>query len=68
MIDILVNGETRHVPAGLRLDGLLTHLEIPQNRVAIERNRAIVRKGEWAATEVLAGDQLEIVWFVGGGC
>jgi thiamine biosynthesis protein ThiS len=66
-IEIVINGESRSVPQGLFLDSLLAHLEIPANRVAVERNRAIVRKPEWGATEILAGDQLEIVWFVGGG-
>ena len=67
MIKIVVNGEPRTVPLGLKLDSLLEHLEIPAARVAVERNRVIVRKADWGATEVLNGDQLEIVWFVGGG-
>ena len=67
LIEIVVNGEPRSVPEGLHLDGLLAHLEIPANRVAVERNGAIVRKPEWSGTRVVAGDQLEIVWFVGGG-
>ena len=67
MIEIMVNGEPRTVPSGLRLDGLLKHLEIPAARVAVERNRVLVRKTDWSATEVLSGDQLVVVWFVGGG-
>lgn len=67
LIEIVVNGKSREVPNGLTLNALLAHLEIKPERVAIERNRAIVRKPEWATTEVLTGDQLEIVWFVGGG-
>jgi len=35
--------------------------------VAVERNRAIVRKADWSLTRITAGDHLEIVWFVGGG-
>ena len=67
VVEIVLNGEPRTVPEGFKLDGLLTHLEIPLNRVAVERNRAIVRKADWSATEIAAGDQLEVVWFVGGG-
>ena len=66
-IQIVVNGASRDVPEGLFLDSLLQFLEIPPSRVAIERNRAIVRKGDWAETRVEASDALEIVWFVGGG-
>lgn len=66
-IEIVVNGDARTVPHSLKLDQLLAFLEIPASRVAIERNREIVRKNLWAETAVEPGDQLEIVWFVGGG-
>ena len=67
LIQIVLNGRPRDVPEGLALDALLTFLEVKPDRVAIERNRALVRKPDWPATQVEAGDQLEIVWFVGGG-
>ena len=37
-IQIVVNGETREVPTGLGVTGLLLHLGLPAERVAIERN------------------------------
>jgi thiamine biosynthesis protein ThiS len=46
---------------------LLSHLEIPTDRVAVELNREIVRQTQWDATAVEAGAALEIVHFVGGG-
>jgi len=49
------------------LDRLLIFLAIDPSRVAVERNRAIARKADWPATRIEPGDQLEIVWFVGGG-
>ncbi len=66
-IEVVVNGQPRRIPEGLSLNGLLAFLEIDPSRVAVERNRSIVRKADWPATRVEAGDQLEIVWFVGGG-
>ena len=36
-------------------------------RLAVELDRAIVKKTEWPATPVSAGARLEIVQFVGGG-
>jgi len=66
-IEVVVNGESRRVTEGLRLDGLLDFLKIDPSRVAVERNRAIVRKADWSLTRITAGDHLEIVWFVGGG-
>jgi sulfur carrier protein len=38
-----------------------------QDRVAVELNRAIVPRDQWAATGLSDGDRLEIVHFVGGG-
>lgn len=67
MIEIKVNGEARTVPAGLTVATLLTHLDVPADRVAIELNRRIVRKSHWGQTEVNSGAEVEIVMFVGGG-
>jgi thiamine biosynthesis protein ThiS len=66
-IQIFLNGDARSVPAALTLDKLLLLLEIDPSRVAIERNREIVRKPSWTETIVQPADQIEIVWFVGGG-
>jgi len=66
-IGIVLNGEPRGVPGGLSLEKLLAFLEIDPSRVAIERNREIVRKASWGETALQSGDQIEIVWFVGGG-
>ncbi len=66
-IEIQVNGETKRVPQGLSVEGLLLQLGVSANRVGVERNRQLVRKTEHAATPVQAGDRFEIVSFVGGG-
>jgi thiamine biosynthesis protein ThiS len=66
-IEIVVNGVTRSVPEAFCLDRLLVWLEVDPARVAVERNLLIVRKADWSATQITAGDRLEIVWFVGGG-
>ena len=66
-IQITVNGQARSVPEGLKLPDLLGILGVDPSRVAIERNREIVRRPEWPSTLILAGDEFEVVWFVGGG-
>src|SRR5688572_26939697 len=66
-IEIRLNGETRHIPAPLNLRQLLDHFELPKDRIAIERNRAIVPKADWENVTLSAGDALEVVHFVGGG-
>lgn len=67
MIEIRLNGDKKQVPQGLCIDGLLRHLEIHSDRVAVELNRQIVRKPDWASTAIEAGAEVEIVHFVGGG-
>ena len=66
-VQIVVNGETREVPGGLGVPGLLSHLGLPADRVAIERNLEILPRSQWTATAVHPGDRFEIVHLVGGG-
>jgi thiazole synthase len=66
-IEIHLNGEVCELPASLNIVQLLEHFELPKDRVAVERNRSIVPKSNWEAVSVGAGDQLEVVQFVGGG-
>jgi sulfur carrier protein len=63
---IVINGqEQTFAPITLAL--LVEQLGIKQDRVAVELNRNIVPRADWAATNLAEGDQLEIVHFVGGG-
>lgn len=64
---ITLNGEKREVPDGLTVLGLLQHLDIRPERVAVERNLEIVRKSAYAETAVRDGDSVEVVQFMGGG-
>jgi sulfur carrier protein len=64
---VRVNGEEREVDEGSSLEQLLTRLEVKRERVAVEVNSEVVRRAQHAATILKAGDQIEIVTFVGGG-
>ena len=66
-VKIVVNGETREVPEGLGVSALVSHLGLPVDRVAIERNLEILPRSQWGATAVQPGDRYEIVHLVGGG-
>jgi len=66
-IKIVVNGEMKAVPGGLSVLDLLHVLDIEPARVAVELNRSIVRRAQWAAAQVGENAQVEIVQFVGGG-
>lgn len=62
-----INGEDQVVEDGLTVTRLLEVLEIRAERVAVERNRLVVRRATWAETPLAEGDELEILTFVGGG-
>jgi thiamine biosynthesis protein ThiS len=64
---IVLNGDSREVPDGLSVAGLLRHLGVETDRVAVERNLGIVKKKDWESVTVHPGDTLEVVTFVGGG-
>lgn len=66
-IGVLINGERRELPPNQSIANVLHSLNVPFDRVAIELNKAIVRKRDWENTTVAAGSQIEIVEFVGGG-
>jgi thiamine biosynthesis protein ThiS len=62
-----INGEARDFNPPLTLAGLLEPLEMKSDRVAVELNRSIVARDQWAKTNLAEDDRLEIVHFVGGG-
>lgn len=66
-MEIVINGENRPLEAPMTLQALLRSLDLPEDRVAVELNREIVRKDLWGQTEIKDHDRLEIVHFVGGG-
>jgi len=64
---IHVNGEVKDVPDGLDLKALLELLSLPQQRIAVELDRKVIRRADWPMTSISEGSQVEIVHFVGGG-
>ncbi len=66
-MQVTVNGETREVLAGTTVAQLLSSLEVEADHVAVELNAEVVRKARHTETKLSAGDQVEIVTFVGGG-
>jgi thiamine biosynthesis protein ThiS len=66
-LEIIVNGEPQSIADGATLSDLLAALGLPAERVAVERNREVVRRADWPAIKLAEKDRLEIVHFVGGG-
>ncbi len=66
-VTLTVNGETREFAAPLSVSALLAAIGLDTRKVAVERNEEILARSDYAATRLVAGDQLEIVHFIGGG-
>jgi len=66
-VTVTLNGKPRQVEDGVSLLDLLKVLDVSPSRVVIEHNREIRRKDDFAKTVVHDGDELELVYFVGGG-
>ena len=64
---ITLNGDSYPLDGDTPLMVLLERLKMRRGRVAVEINREIVPKVDYDATIVRAGDQVEIINFVGGG-
>jgi thiamine biosynthesis protein ThiS len=64
---VYVNGDIQELSDGLSLLELISLLELPQARIAVELNREVVRRKDWSETALKEADRLEIVHFVGGG-
>ncbi len=65
---ITINGEAYYdLEEGMSVAALLSHLSLPEKKIAVERNREIVSKSAFAQTILTEGDRLEIIHFIGGG-
>lgn len=64
---VFINGESREIAGEINLVELLKMFSLPQERIAVELNKEVVRKKEWANIAVKDADKIEIVHFVGGG-
>ena len=63
---VRVNGEDRDLPEATSISSLLEQMRLKPQNVAVELNRRLVRSEKYE-TPLRAGDEVEIVTFVGGG-
>ena len=66
-MELHVNGKAMCVEDGATAAALLQQLGIQPERVVVEVNLIILRRHQLPDTRLNAGDQVEIVQFVGGG-
>lgn len=65
-MDVVINGERKHVRGGTLLE-VLEELGLDPRAVVVEHNRKIVRRVGLGEVRIKEGDALELVHFVGGG-
>ncbi len=63
---LTVNGDPRDLPDGTTVRQLVVQFKLTPEKVAVERNRRLVR-GDGYDAPLADGDTVEIVTFVGGG-
>jgi thiamine biosynthesis protein ThiS len=66
-VKITLNGEPFEIAEPLTVSELLTQLDIDARRVAVECNLVVLKRNAFGETTIHAGDEIEIVNFVGGG-
>ena len=64
---IIVNGEIKEIAEQINLTRLLKNLSLPDERIAVELNKKVIRKKDWKTTKINEADKIEIIHFVGGG-
>jgi thiamine biosynthesis protein ThiS len=64
---LTVNGDPMALGELATVGALLSHLKVAPERVVVELNGVIYRRGEGLDQELGGGDVVEIVHFVGGG-
>ncbi|MFN2465307.1 MAG: sulfur carrier protein ThiS [Candidatus Dormibacteria bacterium] len=65
--EITVNGDRFPLLDTFTIGDLLTRLKVRPERVVVELNGVIHRRGEGLGERLSEGDEVEIVQFVGGG-
>ena len=64
---LIINGKAEQLPEGMSAAQLIEHLDLTNERLAMEVNREIVPRSSFEAHIFKAGDQIEIVRAIGGG-
>lgn len=64
---VTLNGEERALKEGTTIAELIVELSLKERRIAVEVNRDLISREEYATIELHHGDVVEIVHFVGGG-
>lgn len=65
---LVINGKRAEVPAGLTVSGLLTQQQVKTpEQLSVAVNDAILKRRDLDTTLLNEGDQVELLYFMGGG-
>lgn len=67
MITIIVNGESFQVESGTTVRSLIEGYKLNPAVIVVEHNSNIIDRKAYHQIEIMEGDHLELVQFVGGG-
>jgi thiamine biosynthesis protein ThiS len=66
-MNIFVNGEKREALRATNVAGLVAELGLVPETLLVEHNGTALRRDEWPARDLAAGDRLELIRIVAGG-
>jgi len=66
-INIRLNGDPHVIEGDVSLTAVIAALKMKPTRIAVELNREVVPKADYASITLREGDELELINFVGGG-
>lgn len=66
-MQVKVNGQPADLEPGMNLESLIKFYRLKPDQVVVELNRKVPPKSAYAITQIQAGDEVEIVKFLGGG-
>ena len=65
-MEVILNGSSHSITAISTVNDLINELEL-EGKFAIEINKTIIPRSEYASTPINTGDTIEIVQAIGGG-
>ncbi len=66
-MQVTLNGKEKELDGKITIRQLLDQLELHPKQVAVEVNREIIKRDQYENHSLGAGDEIEILRFVGGG-
>ena len=66
-IKIKLNGKENEIKSGLTISDLLLKWKVRPELVTVEVNENILQKLDYETTEIKEGDNVEFVFYMGGG-